>query len=94
MYRAMATTPNGDVVLAGGINGYSLFKPSGSITWISAPRLSTLLPRGSHFAVGEGAAVAPDGAIFLDTDANNGFSDVSAIVEMTARGRTELTGTG
>jgi hypothetical protein len=31
--------------------------------------------------------VGPSGAIFLDTDANNGFSSVSAIVEITPAGR-------
>ncbi len=90
LYRAMATAPSGDVVLAGGINGYSLFHPSGSITWKAAPTLSRLLSRGSTFAAGEGTAVAPDGAVYLDTDANNGFSRVSAIVEITPAGRDEL----
>jgi hypothetical protein len=87
LYRAMAATPNGDVVLAGGVNGFSLFQPPRLITWIAAARLSRLLPRGSHFAAGQGVAVGPSGAIFLDTDANNGFSSVSAIVEITPAGR-------
>jgi hypothetical protein len=89
LYRAMASEPDGDVVLAGGINGFSRFHPSGLISWTSAPNLSKLLPRGV-FAAGEGTAVAPDGAVFLDTDANNGFSSVSAIVEVTGSGRSEL----
>ncbi len=90
LYRAMATEPNGDVVLAGGVDGFSTFHPSGSITWHSAPALSTLLPRGSTFAAGEGTAVAFDGAVYLDTDANNGFSRVSAIEEITPSGRDVL----
>lgn len=90
LYRAMATEPNGDVVLAGGINGFSLFHPSGLITWTPGPKLSKLLPRGSTFAAGQGTAVAPSGAVFLDTESNNGFSSVSAIVEVTPSGHSEL----
>jgi hypothetical protein len=90
LYRAMATEPNGDVVLAGGINGYSLFLPTGRITWTPVPKLSKLLAQGSTFALGEGTAVAPNGTVFVDTDANNGFSRESAIAEISPSGRSEL----
>ncbi len=90
VYRAMATEPNGNVVLAGGINGFDLFHPSGRITWIAAPGLSKLISPNNTFAVGEGTATAPDGAVFLDTQANNGFSGVNAIAKVTPTGHEEL----
>jgi hypothetical protein len=90
LYRAMATAPSGDVVLAGGLNGFDLFHLSGRIEWVAAPGLSKLISPDGTFAAGEGVATAPDGAVFLDTEAENGFSRVSAIVEVTPTGHEEL----
>ncbi|MHB1209103.1 MAG: NHL repeat-containing protein [Acidimicrobiales bacterium] len=89
-YAAMATAPGGGVVLAGGAHGLSRFHSSGLITTVVATGLSTLLPSPSHFTVGAGVAVAGNGTIYLDTDANNGFTKVSAIVEVTTAGRAVL----
>lgn len=89
-YAAMATAPDGSVVLAGGAHGLSRFHPSGLITTILTSGLSTLLPSPSHFTIGEGVAVASNSAIYLDTDANNGFTNVSAIVKVTPAGRAVL----
>ena len=89
-YAAMAAAPDGSVVLAGGVHGLARFHPSGLITTIPASGLSTLLQPPSHFTVGEGVAVAPDGAIYLDADANNGFTNVSAIVQVTSAGHAAL----
>jgi hypothetical protein len=50
----------------------------------------TLLPAPSHFAPGEGVAVASTGGIYLDTDANNGYSNVSALVFVPTVGRVRL----
>jgi hypothetical protein len=49
-----------------------------------------LLPPPSHFTVGEGVAVAANGAIYLDADAGNGFTNVSAIVRVTSAGHAVL----
>jgi hypothetical protein len=47
---------------------------------------------GSHrcFPPGGGVAVASSGGIYLDTDAGNGFTSVSAIVEVTQAGRARV----
>jgi hypothetical protein len=89
-YAAMAAAPDGNVVLAGGALGLAWFHPSGVITAIPASELSTLLPPPSHFTVGESVAVAPNGAVYLDADANNGFTNVSAIVQVTSAGHAVL----
>lgn len=89
-YAAMAAAPDGSVVIAGGAHGLARFHPSGLITTIPAVGLFTLLPLPSHFTVGEGVAVAPNGSIYLAADANNGFTNVSAIVEVTTTGRAIL----
>lgn len=89
-YAAMAAAPDGNVVLAGGAHGLAWFHPSGLITAIPASELSTLLPPPSHFTVGESVAVAPNGAVYLDADANNGFTNVSAIVQVTSAGHAVL----
>ncbi|MDE3030910.1 MAG: hypothetical protein KGI65_04730 [Acidobacteriota bacterium] len=89
-YAAMAVAPDGSVVLAGGAHGLARFHPSGVISAIPASGLSTLLAPPSHFTVGEGVAVAPNGSIYLDADAGNGFSSVSAIVRVTPAGHAVL----
>lgn len=85
----MAAAPDGSVVLAGGAHGLARFHPSGLITTIPASGLSTVLAP-SHFTVGEGVAVAPNGSIYLDADAGNGFTNVSAIVQVTSAGHAVL----
>jgi len=89
LYAAMAAAPDGSVVLAGGAHGLSRFHPSGLITAIPASGLSTVLAP-SHFTVGEGVAVAPNGSIYLAADAGNGFTNVSAIVQVTSAGHAVL----
>ncbi len=90
LYAATAEAPAGTGVLAGGGDGLARFHPSGAITRISAPGLATILAPPSHFAIGQGLAVAANGTLYLDTDANNGFSTVSAIVEVAPSGRASL----
>jgi hypothetical protein len=89
-YAAMASAPDGSVVIAGGAHGLSRFHASGLITTDSAAGMSTLLSPPSHFTVGEGVAVAPNGSIYLAADANNGFTNVSAIVQVTTTGHAIL----
>ena len=89
-YAAMARAPDGSVVLAGGAHGLARFSPTGRITPIAARALATLLASPNHFTVGDGVAVAPDGAIYLDNTANNGFSSVSSIVRFDPSGRATL----
>jgi hypothetical protein len=83
-WGSLAQSPNGDVVLCAR-DGLSTFEPSGTMTPISvnldAPlgRMSgTKLPNA--FICGDGAAVAPDGTIYVDTNTGNAFTSVNAIV--------------
>ena len=39
------------------------------------------------FIAGDGVAVAPDGDIYVDTNAGNAFTDVSALVQISPDGR-------
>jgi hypothetical protein len=39
------------------------------------------------FIAGDGVAVGPDGAVYADTNTGNTFTSVSALVEVTSRGR-------
>ena len=89
-YAALASAPGGAVVLTGGARGLARFEPSGQITSISATSLTRLLASPSHFTVGDGVAVAPNGDIYLDEVANNGFSSVSAIARLDPSGRAVL----
>jgi hypothetical protein len=90
LYASMTTAPDGSVLIAGGAHGLARFHPSGKITTVTATGLSTLLPPPSHFTVGEGITVTAKGTIYLDADAGNGFSNVSAIVQVTSAGRATL----
>lgn len=89
LFAAMSSAPNGSVVIAGGAHGLSRFHPSGLMTSIKAWGLSNLL-LPSHFTVGEGVATSRNGVIYVDADANNGFTSVSAIVRITPSGRVHL----
>lgn len=89
-YAAEAAAPGGTVVLAGGARGLARWYPSGRITAIASSALATVLARPNYFTVGDGVAVAPNGAIYLDAVANNGFSNVSAIVQLSPSGRVTL----
>jgi len=90
LYASMTAAPDGSVLIAGGAHGLARFHPSGRITTVTATGLSTLLPPPSHFTVGEGIAVTNNGTIYLDTDAGNGFSSESAIVQVSSDGRATL----
>jgi hypothetical protein len=78
---------NGGVVLAGGSDDPGVFHPSGAITVPRAQGLSTVLGPDNTFRDGVGVAAAYDGDIYLDTDAGNYFTRVSAIVSVTPSGQ-------
>jgi hypothetical protein len=90
LYASMTAAPDGSVLIAGGAHGLAKFHSSGRFTTVTATGLSMLLPPPSHFTVGEGIAVTNNGTIYLDTDAGNGFSSESAIVQVSADGRATL----
>ena len=82
--------PKGTVVLAGGSTGLARASASGVITEVPHLRLTGLLGPHNYLAPGGGVAVASNGDIYLDTDAGNGFTSVSAIVEVTATGHAHV----
>jgi sugar lactone lactonase YvrE len=89
----LAEAPDGDVVIGVGNDGFEWLSPRGKITpvttlcpWESRDsRLSELLGRGA-FRAGNGIAVSTNGDVFIDTDAGNGWTGVSAIAEVTPGG--------
>ncbi len=90
LFASMTTASDGSVLIAGGAHGLARFHPSGRFSTVLATGLSTVLPPPSHFTVGEGIAVTHNGTVYLDTDGGNGFSNVSAIVQVTSNGHTTL----
>lgn len=89
----LAEAPDGEVVIGTGTDGFEWFSPNGKITQVTAlgpgesngSRLSKVLG-GRAFRAGNGIAVSTEGDVFIDTDAGNGWTDVSAIAEVTPTG--------
>jgi hypothetical protein len=95
---ALAAAPDGSVVEAWR-DGVSMRTATGSTTPVSShadQALDSSLGRCCHdryanvFIGGDGVAVAPDGDIFLDTNAGNSFTSVSALVRLTPSGRVSV----
>jgi hypothetical protein len=92
-FGSLSPAPNGTVILASRF-GLFRFSPSSRITSISGDgkSLNDALGRmniGSlenTFIGGDGVAVAPNGAIYVDTNAGNAFTSVTAILEFTTHG--------
>jgi hypothetical protein len=59
-------------------------------TEVQHSRLTDLLGAHNDFPSGGDVAVASNGDIYLDTDAGNGFTSASAIVEVTAAGHARV----
>ena len=92
-WGSMASAPDGSVVLASRF-GLSLFHPSGTLTSVADPGLNAALgPGAGHqnvFIGGDGIAVAPSGAIYVDTNTGNTFTTVSAILRVNPKGQVEV----
>lgn len=89
-WGSLATTPGGGVVLAGGNEGLGTFHPSGVITPRRARALNHVLGPHDSFRIGLSVAVAPNGDLYLDTDAGNGFTSNSAIISLSPDGSAKL----
>jgi hypothetical protein len=98
-WGSLAESPNGNVILSAR-NGLSVFDPSGKITSVPADvnaPLGRMTGPGSRtlagsvlfnkFIGGDGVAAAPGGTIYIDTDAGNAFTTVSAIIAVAPNGR-------
>lgn len=90
----LAEAPDGNVVIGTGTDGFEWFSPNNKITrvttlgaWESkASRLGKVLGGRGVFRGSNGIAVSTAGDVFIDTDAGNGWTGVSAIAEVTPNG--------
>lgn len=89
-WGSLAPGPKGTVVLSGGSTGLARASASGVFPEVQHSRLTGLLGTHSSFPSGGDLAVASNGDIYLDTDAGNGFTSVSAIAEVTATGHAHV----
>ncbi len=89
-WGSLAPGPKGTVVLSGGSTGLARASASGVFTEVQHSRLTDLLGAHNDFPSGGDVAVASNGDIYLDTDAGNGFTNASAIVEVTPAGRARV----
>ncbi|MDA8290379.1 MAG: hypothetical protein M0Z33_01680 [Actinomycetota bacterium] len=89
-WGSLAPGPKGTVVLSGGSTGLARASASGVLTEVPHARLTGLLGAHDYFPSGGDVAVASNGDIYLDTDAGNGFTGVSAIVEVAPAGRARV----
>jgi len=82
-WGSLAPAPGGSVALVFG-RGLSLFRPSGALTSVPTPGLNAALGSSAGhqdvFIGGDGIAVAPSGAIYVDTNVGNTFTTVSALL--------------
>jgi hypothetical protein len=96
-FGSLASAPNGTVVLASRF-GLFRFGPSTGITSLSGngTSLNNVLgrmkgqSRENIFIGGDGVAVAPNGTIFIDTNAGNTFTSVTAVLKSTTQGNVNL----
>jgi hypothetical protein len=92
-WGSLAPGPGGSIALVSGY-GLALFHPSGALTSITARGLNSALGSSAHnhnvFIGGDGIAVAPSGAIYIDTNTGNTFTTVSAILVITPQGRVKV----
>ena len=89
-WGSLAPAPGGSVTLVSG-RGLSLFRPSGALTNVPTPGLNAALGSSAGhqdvFIGGDGIAVAPSSAIYVDTNAGNTFTTVSAILMVNPNGQ-------
>lgn len=88
-WGSLAEASEGSVVLAARL-GLTRIQPSGHIVSVPASRLSAALGGHNTFIVGDGVATAPNGDIYLDTNPDNAFTLVAAIVRVSPRGHVTL----
>lgn len=81
---ALAADPDGSVVEAWR-DGLSRLTPNGQASAI-AGNLNGALGGRNVFIAGDGVAVGPNGGIYLDANAGNTFTTVSALVEVSPNG--------
>jgi hypothetical protein len=93
----LAEAPDGDVAIGTGTDGFEWFSPSGRITQVAnlgawankASGLDKVLEGRGYFRPSNGIAVSTAGDVFIDTDAGNGWTSVSAIAEVTLSGKVQ-----
>ena len=90
-WGSLAPAPDGSVALVSGL-GLSLFHPSGTLTSLDVPGVNAALgsTNAGHqniFIGGDGIAVAPSGAMYIDTNTGNTFTTVSAILMVNPNGQ-------
>ena len=93
-WGSLAPTPNGSVALVSG-SGLSLFNASGALSNVPSSGLSAALGLNAFghqnaFIGGDGIAVAPSGAVYVDTNTGNTFTSVSAILTVNMSGQVEV----
>jgi hypothetical protein len=90
----LAKAPDGNVAIGTGTDGFEWFSPSGGITQVAdlgawakkGSGLDKVLGGRGYFRPSNGIAVSTAGDVFIDTDAGNGWTTVSAIAEVTPSG--------
>lgn len=90
----MAEAPDGDVVIGTGTDGFEWFSPSGKIAQVAdlgpwaakGSGLDKVLYGRGYFRPSDGIAVSTAGDVFIDTNAGNGWTSVSAVAEVTPSG--------
>ncbi len=89
-WGSLTPAPGGSVALVSG-RGLSVFRPSGALANVPTPRLNAALGSSAGhqdvFIGGDGLAVAPSGAIYVDTNVGNTFTAVSAILMVNPNGQ-------
>jgi hypothetical protein len=100
---AMAEASNGEILVANREQGVSWLRSDGSFVSVKIPgshgstsALDVALGKNRRliggyniFVPGDGGAVGPNGAIYLDTNTGNTFTAVSALVEVEPNGSVE-----
>lgn len=88
-WGSIASGRSGAVITAGSF-GLARFHPSGRVTPIVARDLSSILGPHQWFLTGAGAAVAPDGTLYLSDDSGSGYPTSSSLVSVSPSGRVRL----
>ena len=89
-WGSMAALPDGAVLLSDR-DGLAVFQPSGTITGLPTNLSPSLGPMNGStlsntFIGGDGVAVGPNGAMYVDADTGNTFTSVNALIEMGSGG--------